>query len=250
MPPLPVAFDVSPSVVVTRDLPKWGSVALQPAGCDATGAGAGARRCTGYVQSAGEAGGAGASAAEERANEMRALPVARAAFASVGSAKDGAGSPAPIARLKLRNNGAMMPQDVGAPILTVRLSLAPVSPRGGGDAPPGTDASVDLSFGVMWSPGGGAPPNNAGLFSLVHPLPSRAFVAYGVRHRVTVTGLRAAAAGPGGAAAAGPGPEGRPVWWKKDGGASAAEEGFGAMVVPMDGRTYDVEVLADVAVVE
>lgn len=42
----------------------------------------------------------------------------------------------------------------------------------------------------MWTPGSGTAPNNAGQFNLVHPLPSKEFMAYGVRHTLTLTGLR------------------------------------------------------------
>lgn len=251
MPPMPIAFDVKPSVSAAN-LPKWGAdgragVKLLPAGCGGAGAGdegeggAGTGACAGYTQASEGGGGA---------NEMRASPLARAVFPAVGRGSRGAGAPAPIARLSLRNGGALMPQDVGAPILTVRLDLTPVATRGGGDAPVASER-FDVSFGVMWTPGNGAPPNNAGVFHLTPNPPPKEFVAYGVKHRLTITGLRplprptsAETADDGGVA------EGRPVWWKKDGGDGAAVGGYGAVFVPMDGRRYPVEVLAEVAVAD
>jgi hypothetical protein len=186
----------------------------------------------GYTQRAGPDGPGGV-------NEMAAASSPRASFeAAAGAARAGWGAPAPVLTLKLKNGGAMQPADVGAPIMEVTAAFKPVAFAKGVDTPPGTDA-FQVKFGVMWTPGPGAPPNNAGVFSLVNPLPSHDFTAFGVPHRFRVTGLRAAAEG-------GHGLTERKLWWNKEGDDPAA--GVGAVVVPMDGKEYVVEVLGELTV--
>lgn len=93
----------------------------------------------------------------------------------------------------------------------------------------------------MWTPGNGAPPNVAGVFNLVHPLPCKEFTSYGVRHRMCVVGLRVPAA------AAAAGVQGRETWWNKD---SKPSHGFGAALVPVGDAKHVIELLGEVAVVE
>lgn len=216
--PLGLIFEVTPTVA-PRTAGGFGEkIALLPGG-------------RGYRQSAGPDGPGGA-------NEMAAAPAPRAAFDAAGGRAGGWGAPAPVLTLRLKNGGAMQPMDVGAPIMEVTAAFKPLAFQKGVDKPPNTDA-FDLKFGVMWTPGPGAPPNNAGVFSLVHPLPAREFLAFGVPHRFRLTGLRRAAEG-------GQGLKPHKQWWNKDDADPAA--GVGAMVVPMDGKDYLVEVLGELTV--
>ena len=105
---------------------------------------------------------------------------------------------------------------------------------------PSARNSPQLTFSGFWTLGPGAAPNNAGIFSLVHPLPSTEFIAYGVRHRFRITGLAATEL------AASAGVENRKLWWNKD---TPAGHGFGAVVVPKDSCKYPVDVLGELSVV-
>ncbi len=90
------------------------------------------------------------------------------------------------------------------------------------------------------SPPSKSPPNTPpGVFNLVNPLPSKEFEAYGVTHRLRVTGLRVTSDG---------GVAGRKTWWN-DRGPWREEEGYGAALVPMDGKQYTVDVMGELALV-
>jgi len=214
-----LAFETTAAITAPPDLPKWtedddgGGVKLLPP----------AR----YTQSSGA----------DRTNACAALGLPRATFEAVGTS--GAGAPAPVLRIELTNGGALQPMDVGAPILRVGAKFKPVSPNGGPDTPPDS-APFELSFGVMWTPGPGAAPNNAGVFSLVNPLPAARFTAFGVAHEMRITGLRVPDAAEG--------LQGRKTWWNDKGPWSEAE-GYGAVVVALDGGVHAVELLGEVRVV-
>jgi hypothetical protein len=217
--PLGLVFQVTPTVAPRSAASNFGEkVTLLPGG-------------RGYTQSAGPDGPGGT-------NEMAAAASPRAGFEAAGSRAGGWGAPAPLMTLKLKNGGAMQPMDVGAVIMDVTAAFKPVAFVKGVDPPPATEA-FSLKFGVMWTPGQGAPPNNAGVFTLVNPLPSHEFTAFGVPHRFRVTGLRPAPEG-------GRGLVERRMWWNKEGDDPAA--GVGALVVPMDGKEYAAEVLGELTV--
>lgn len=222
-PPAPIAFDVVASVSLGKSASKassFAAITLKPQGCT--------KDCTGYVQSSGQG----------MDNEMHLVtPNKGAVFNPVATETRSTGTPAPMLEVHVTNGGARQPMDTGSPIMTVTAEFNPVSINGG-DAPPDTEG-FSLSFGVMWTPGPGSPPNSAGTFSLVHPLPLVDFHGYGVSHRFSVVGVRPAAG-----AAACPGLQGRKLWWGKD---WDDNRGFGAMVVPQD-KQCTLEILGELSV--
>ncbi|GBF98547.1 hypothetical protein Rsub_11877 [Raphidocelis subcapitata] len=210
---MPVAFEVTPLFDVPAPT-GWANVRLL-------------NDAAGYEQAAGDR-------PPNESNSATAGRLERATFEPAGAGPAGAGPPAPVLLFGLRNNGALQPMDVGSPLVGVTLKLRPLGVNGLESAP--DSEPFDVSFRVMWTAGGGAPPNKAGLFSLVHPLPSVEFKAYGAPHKFELTGLRVG----GGAGGAQP----RKAWWNKEADDPAA--GVAAALVPEDGRAHEVELLARV----
>lgn len=223
-PPVTVAFDVTGTVAQDK-LPGWGpggrgGVKLQPPNC--------ANDCRGFTQ----------SLDVDKTNEVYILDQKGITFEPAGSPLTGSGAPTPFLQLQLRSRGLQMPQDVGAAVINVTAVFTPVNAGGGTEAPPSSDA-FNVTFGVMWTMGGSSPPNTASLFSLVGPLPSKEFVAYGVTHRFTMTGIQPTEL------SAATGIEGKKLWWNKE---ADSKKGYGAIQMPTEYCKWYVELVGELTV--